>query len=223
MGSEDKLPYEHSFCRRVEKNVYCCLQTQVNMRSCLYSLSIISFLLGTQFYSLSWPAIKKNNFFKLVVANLPSTLMKKRPPIRSISPPTTSIALFWVLLQYFQVLGYKQIFFPAITDYTSPSPSLHSLPHTRNPWPSPYNKFLTTELTKAGLHTCPCNPASSGLSSIPFNHLPLPHSSMHPSVPQSLFLTPVQQNGNHQAVPSPKMNTAYVPRAATEASAVAMN
>lgn len=37
---------------------------------------------------------------------------------------------------------------------------------------------------------------------------------MHPSVTQLPFLTPVQQKGNHQAVPSSKMDTAHVPRAA---------
>lgn len=82
-----------------------------------------------------------------MVANLPSTLTKKRSPIRNASPPTTRIVPF-------QVLGYRQIFFPAIKDYASPSSSLYSLPHTRNPWPSPYTKLLSVECSQASLHTC---------------------------------------------------------------------
>lgn len=41
---------------------------------------------------------------------------------------------------------------------------------------------------------------------------------MHPSVPQLPFLTPIQQKGNHQAVPSSKIDTAHVLRAARGSS-----
>lgn len=162
------------------------------MRSCLYSLSIISFLLLIQFYPLSWPVIKQNKtkqnkIFKLVVANLPSILMKKRSDIRRISLPTTSIAPFWVLLQYFQVLGYKQIFFsPTITDYNSPSHSLYSPPHTGNPWPPPYTKPCTTECSQASLNTCPLQPKQSRsliYSPQSFTSSSLLHASLSPTAP----------------------------------------
>lgn len=101
----------------------------------------------------------------------------------------TSIALFWVLLQCFQIVGHKQIFFLVLTDYASPSPSLQSLPHTRNSYSEHCTKLLITESSQASPHTCPCILANPSLSLTLFKHLILPLSSMHHSVPQALFLS----------------------------------
>lgn len=99
-----------------------------------------------------------------MAGSLPSTSMKKKLPIRSTSLPTTSIAPFCVLLQCFQVVGYKLIFFPSLNRLRLISISLQSLPHTRNPCSEHCTKLLTTESSQASPHACPCNLASSSLS-----------------------------------------------------------